>query len=117
MFVLVIVPPMTLSFSSIEVTSLTFDAVPPLLDISLAGVLNFEVGGDPGVSGSGFIYDEICTDLSERLVRSSIDIILGSEKSSSCTGLGRSRLVDVTVRDRLTVMPPSPDVSSSGVDG
>lgn len=55
--------------------------------------------------------------LSERLVRSSIDIILGSEKSSSCTGLGRSRLVDVTVRERLTVMPPSPGVSSSGVDG
>lgn len=55
MFVLVSVPPPTLSFSSIEVSSLTSDVVPILLDISLVGVLNLEVGGDPGVRGSGFI--------------------------------------------------------------
>jgi hypothetical protein len=77
------------------------------------GVLNLEVGGDPGVRGSGFMTDRV---LSERLVRSSIDIMLGSENSSSCDGLGRSRLVDVTVKERLTVMPPSPDVSRSGED-
>lgn len=117
MFVLVSATPPTLSFSSIEVNSLTFDAVPPLPDMSFVGVLNLEVGGVPGVRGSGFMY-EICTDcvLSERWVRSSIDIMLGSENSSSRAGLGRSRLVDVTVKDRLTVMPPSPDVSKSGVD-
>lgn len=60
-FVLVSEPPLTPSFSSHEFNSLTIDVVPPLLDISLIGVLNLEVGGDPGVRGSGFI-DEICTD-------------------------------------------------------
>lgn len=44
-------------------------------------------------------------------------MILCRGKSSSCAGLGRSRLEDVTVRECLTVMPLSPDVSSSGVDG
>lgn len=116
-FVLVSAPPPTLSFSSIRVSSLTFDVVAPLPESPLAGVLNLEVGCMPGVKGSGFMH-EICTDrvLSERLVRSSIEIMLGSEKSSSsCARPARSRLVDVTVRERLTVMPPSPDESGSGV--
>lgn len=80
-------------------------------------MLNLDVGGEPGVSGSGFMY-EICTDrvLSDRLVRSSIEIMLGSEKSSSCTWPARSRLVDVTVKERLMVMPPWPDDSGSGVE-
>lgn len=117
MFVLVSAPPPTLSFSSIDISSLTFDVVPPLLELSLVGVLNLEVGGEPGVIGNGFMY-EICTDRvpSDRLVRSSIEIMLGSEKSSSCTWPARSRLVDVTVKERLTVMPPSRDESGSAVD-
>lgn len=52
---------------------------------------------------------------SDRLGRSSIEIMLGSEKSSSCIWPARSRLVDVTVKERLTVMPPSPDERGSGV--
>lgn len=117
MFVLVSAPPPTLFFSSIEVSSLTFDDVPPLLELSLVGVLNLEVGGEPGVRGSGFMY-ETCTDRvpSDRLVRSSMEIMLGSEKSSSYAWPARSRLVDVTVKERLTVMPPSPDESGPGVD-
>jgi hypothetical protein len=119
-FVLVSALPPTLPFSSIELNSLRIEGVPPLTDASLEGVLNLEVGGDPGVQGNGFMYEEICTDrvLSERLVRSSIDIMLGSDRSSSRDGLGRSRLVDVTVKERLTVMPrsPDPDASRSGVD-
>lgn len=117
MLLLVSAPPPTLFFSSIEVSSLTFDDVPPLLELSLVGVLNLDVGGEPGVRGSGFMY-ETCTDRvpSDRLVRSSIEIMLGSEKSSSYTWPARSRLVDVTVKERLTVMPPSPDESGSGVD-
>lgn len=57
MFVLVSALPPALSFSSIDVSSLTFDVVPPLLELSLVGVLNLEVGGEPGVRGSGFMYE------------------------------------------------------------
>lgn len=105
-----------LSFSSIDVSSRTFVAAPSA-DAPLVGVLNLDIGGVSGVLGSGFMY-EICTDreLSDLFVRSSIEIMLGSENSSSCAGLARNRLVDVTVKERLTVMPPSRSESASGSD-